>query len=109
MNNIDELNKMEDEKFPEKEYSPENISEEELENYANRLSQKINSCEDVKKKRTIKKAVKTITTDYLPRLKKYNKSLKIIGNSRYIEADFRKSPNTSGTIKQHDFNNSRTP
>lgn len=49
MNNIDELNKMEDEKFPEKEYSPENISEEELEDYAKRLSQKINSCEDVKK------------------------------------------------------------
>lgn len=35
-----------------------------------------------KKKRTLKKAVKTITTDYLPRLKKYSKSLKIIGNNR---------------------------
>lgn len=49
MNNIDELNKMEDEKFPEKEYTPENISESELEDYANKLSQKLNSCEDVKK------------------------------------------------------------
>lgn len=35
--------------------------------------------------------------------------MKKIVNNRYLEADFHKSPNTSGTIKQHNIFNSRTP
>jgi len=50
MNNIDELNKTEDEQFLEVEQTPEDISEEELEDFAKKLSDKLNGTENVKKK-----------------------------------------------------------
>lgn len=85
MESIDELNKAEDIDFPEKENTPEDISEEEMEDFAKRLSEKLNAPKQQvpsEKKKEVKKALKIVTEDYLPRLKKYNRDLEKIGENR---------------------------
>ncbi len=90
MEEIDKLNDEEDIQYPDKEETEkEEITPEEIKEFAKRLSDKLNqsqnkpkSKEEKQKDRKINKAVKQINTDYLPRLEKYNKDLEIIGNNR---------------------------
>ena len=90
MKEIDKLNDEEDEVYPEKEENKkEEITPEELKEFAKRLSDKLNqtsdeskSKEEKQKNKKIRKAVKQVETDYLPRLERYNKDLEIIGRNR---------------------------
>ena len=90
MEEIDKLNNEDDELYPEKtETEKGEITPEEIEDFARRLSAKLNPKPETEKtkeeKQTdkkIKKALKLINTDYLPRLNKYNKHLEIIGENR---------------------------
>ena len=90
MNEIDKLNEEEDKIYLEKEEKkPEDITEDELEEFAKRLTEKLNkkpeeekTKEEKKNDRQIKKAIKKINTDFKPRLNKYNRDLEIIGENR---------------------------
>lgn len=88
MKEIDELNDEEDKLFPEREEKPKEITPEELDEYARRLSEKLNEGlekrdkESKKKNSKIKKAINKITNDFKPRLERYNEDLKIIGDNR---------------------------
>ena len=89
MKEIDKLNEEEDKNFPNEEKHPEEVTPEELEDFAKRLSDKLNhkpeadkSKEEKQKDRKIQKVIKKIETDFKPRLEKYNKDLEIIGDNR---------------------------
>jgi len=90
MEEIDKINEREDIKYPEKsENTKEDITPEEIEDFARRLSEKLNgktdenrTKEEKQEDRKIKKALKLINTDYVPRLKKYNRDLEIMGVNR---------------------------
>ncbi len=89
MRDIDNLNDEEDKIYPDKEIKPEEITPEELEEFAKRLSDKLNeglekqkTKEEKKKEQKVKKIVNKINKDFKPRLEKYNKDLEIMGNNR---------------------------
>lgn len=88
MKEIDELNDEEDKLFLEHNEEPKEITPEELDEYARRLSEKLNEGlekkdkESKKKNSKIKKAINKITNDFKPRLERYNEDLKIIGDNR---------------------------
>lgn len=90
MEEIDKINKEDDELHPEKtEETRKEITPEELEEFARRLSEKLNrkpetekSKEEKNEDRKTKKALKLVEKDYLPRLQKYNKHLETIGENR---------------------------
>ena len=89
MKDIDNLNKEEDKIYPDKEIKPEEITPEELEEFAKKLSEKLNtgiekqkSKEEKEKDKKVKKIINKINKDFKPRLEKYNKDLEIIGKNR---------------------------
>ncbi len=89
MKDIDDLNDEEDKLYPEKEIKPEDITPEELEEFAKRLSDKLNqgiekekSKEEKQKDKKTKKILNKINKDFKPRLEKYNEDLAIIGENR---------------------------
>lgn len=89
MKDIDKLNDDEDKIYPDKEIKPEEITPEELEEFAKRLSDKLNnglekqkSQEEKTKDKKVKKIINKINKDFKPRLEKYNKDLEIIGDNR---------------------------
>lgn len=89
MKEIDELNDEEDKIYPDREISPEEITPEELEEFAKILSDKLNnglekekSKEEKAKDRKIKKILNKVNKDFKPRLEKYNKDLEIMGENR---------------------------
>ena len=89
MKDIDILNDEEDKIYPDKEIKPEEITPEELEEFAKKLSEKLNtgiekqkSKEEKEKDKKVKKIINKINKDFKPRLEKYNKDLEIIGENR---------------------------
>jgi len=89
MKDIDDLNDEEDKLYPDKEIKPEDITPEELEEFAKRLSDKLNqgiekekSNEEKQKNKKTNKILNKINKDFKPRLEKYNEDLKIIGENR---------------------------
>ena len=89
MKDIDNLNDEEDKIYPDKEIKPEEITPEELEEFAKKLSEKLNtgiekqkSKEEKEKDKKVKKIINKINKDFKPRLEKYNKDLEIIGENR---------------------------
>ena len=89
MKEIDRLNEEEDKNCPDEENQPEEVTPEELEEFAKRLSDKLNqrpekekTKEEKQKESKVKKAIKKINSDFKPRLEKYNKDLEIIGENR---------------------------
>ena len=90
MEEIDRLNEQENELYPEKTEEPKKeITPEEIEDFARRLSEKLNkkpeeekTKEEKQSDKKIKKALRLIDKDYLPRLKKYNRHLETMGEHR---------------------------
>ena len=89
MKDIDNLNEEEDKIYPDKKIKPEEITPEELEEFAKKLSEKLNtgiekqkSKEEKDKDKKVKKIINKINKDFKPRLEKYNKDLEIIGGNR---------------------------
>ena len=89
MKEIDKLNEEEDKLYPDEEKHPEEITPEELEEFAKRLSDKLNkkpeedkTKEEKQDDKRIKKIIKKINTDFKPRLERYNKDLEIMGENR---------------------------
>ena len=89
MKDIDNLNEEEDKIYPDKEIKPEEITPEELEEFAKKLSEKLStgiekqkSKEEKEKDKKVKKIINKINKDFKPRLEKYNKDLEIIGENR---------------------------
>ena len=89
MKDIDNLNAEEDKLYPDKEIKPEDITPDELEEFAKRLSDKLNeglekqkSKEEKDKDKKAKKILNKINKDFKPRLEKYNKDLEIMGDNR---------------------------
>ena len=89
MKEIDKLNEEEDKLYPDEEKHPEEITPEELEEFAKRLSDKLNkkpeedkTKEEKQDDKRIKKIIKKINIDFKPRLERYNKDLEIMGENR---------------------------
>ena len=89
MKDIDNLNDEENKIYPDKEIKPEEITPKELEEFAKKLSDKLNnglkkgkSKEEKAKDKKAKKIINKINKDFKPRLEKYNKDLEIMGENR---------------------------
>ena len=87
MKDIDNLNEEEDKIYPDKEIKPEEITPEELEEFAKKLSEKLNTGiekqkSEKEKDKKVKKIINKINKDFKPRLEKYNKDLEIMGENR---------------------------
>lgn len=89
MKDIDNLNEEEDKIYPERDIKPEEITPEELEDFAKKLSDKLNeglektkNKEEKNKDKKVKKIITKINKDFKPRLEKYNKDLEIMGEKR---------------------------
>ena len=82
MKDIDELNDEEDKIYSDKEIKPEEITPEEMEEFAKKLSDKLNSGLEKEKEKKVKKIINKIKKDFKPRLEKYDKDLEIMGENR---------------------------
>ena len=89
MEEIDRLEEEEEKSYSGEDKQPEEVTPDELEEFAKRLSDKLN-CNPEKEKtkeekqndKKIKRIIKKINTDFKPRLDRYNKDLKIMGADR---------------------------